>query len=1297
MNRTLPIALGLLALTLALPAQQALVLQDGAQGGPNARTHGAVIHPDGTTSKGPSFDLGDGRGLLAFPSLVGPGGDRLPPGGLVSSATLELWVEALPSGPAMLELAPITDWTQSGPWHEPEGAHARATGVGVSWASRDARSGVSWIQPGGDAWTGAPFVRLASITSAGAWVSIDVTDTINAWAQGLSNQGFRMSVTPGSDLRLASDDHPDATLRPKLTIAWNGRISPFNHVAALEDRQLTVTAGTSAFVAMPLTDADGQRLTWVTREAPSDGQLQGSGWFTYTPRPGFVGQDRFSVFARDGFAVTALATITVDVQANPGVEAASSVVSGTSVTVSTFPTQQTLTEDDFLVIEEGTSAAFLDTDLMGGSLNLPFGATILNAELTLTLTGSTPGGVVLDCAALADPAGLGRFVEATSPQTATQAGVSWLWRDARAGQEVPWLVPGGETFASTTDSQTPATYAAGETVRFDVTSAIQRRLLAEAGSGWRITARGLGSATFASERHANLAWRPRLSISWRRPGSLGTPQPVALAGADRTVAPGETVVLDGSASYVTNGETPSMQWGVASGPLASPRTSPEGRASFVAPNVVVPTTIRLFLVAAAHGLSDTDEITIRIDPALATSNRAPVAEAGPDQVVREGDFVLLDAGASFDPEGGPLSYQWQQVAGPSVFITPVSRTARAFIVAPIVLGQPVRLHFQVVVDDGFHADHDHVMIEIHPSSNRPPVVVTGPDQTVTSGTWVGLDALRSTDPDPRAQLTFTWVQMAGTPVTLHRHDTPRPYFEAPQVAASEDVVVDVQVSDGLRTSTSSVRITVHPTAPVFRGGAQSLAPYADAISLEEAQHLMRRAGFGASPQNIAAVMAQGLTATVDELLSPVPEPGIDLAAYGFLPAPVGQDRYPETEGNQAARWMLTYQSESAHRNQLREKLAYFWHDLFAASGRVTDDRERHWTLEYLDAFRQDPTPNYRDFCIRITRNSLMLDWLDGHDNRAGAANENYAREFWELFTLGEVHPITGVPSYTEFDVQEASRALTGWRRYDPSNIAGNSYYSRFDSSRHDSGLKTVFGYTGPWDDVDLVDITLSRPEAGEFICYQLFRFFVHEQPTLATVQVLANELRQANWEIASVVRTILRSEAMFSSMARQSHVKTATEFLVGFQRTTGLRIPLDTFTDHLVRLGHAMGDPPSVKGWEEGLFNLGAAAVSARSQAINDFAYSSYLPLASHLDQFVPPADLRTSTALVERVHRLLGVRPLSAAQMHHLIGYLDSEPLGPGLTTRQWFDGDDPTVVDRKLRSLLWLVAIANAEYQLN
>jgi uncharacterized protein (DUF1800 family) len=225
----------------------------------------------------------------------------------------------------------------------------------------------------------------------------------------------------------------------------------------------------------------------------------------------------------------------------------------------------------------------------------------------------------------------------------------------------------------------------------------------------------------------------------------------------------------------------------------------------------------------------------------------------------------------------------------------------------------------------------------------------------------------------------------------------------------------------------------------------------------------------------------------------------------------------------------------------------------------------------------------------MLRDPAMLAWLDGLNSRKAQPNENLAREFLELFALGE-------GNYTEDDIHAVARSLTGWQgeSYDPSRI-------RFDSEEHDEGEKTLLGQTGRWGMEDVVRVTCAESAAAIHVSRRLFRTFVADtiEPPTILLESLAQAMRvDHDVDVARGIELILHSRLFFSAWCRGQRVKSPVEFVVGAIRACERFDPSPDFVEldgWLTRMGQRLFYPPNVAGWPDGLLWLRGPTLLARA------------------------------------------------------------------------------------------------------
>lgn len=341
-------------------------------------------------------------------------------------------------------------------------------------------------------------------------------------------------------------------------------------------------------------------------------------------------------------------------------------------------------------------------------------------------------------------------------------------------------------------------------------------------------------------------------------------------------------------------------------------------------------------------------------------------------------------------------------------------------------------------------------------------------------------------------------------------------------------------------------------------------------SLPKAAHLLRRAAFGGSGAKLDEILKLSPGQAVDSLFDfdPKADPLSDMAER--LEGLMNLDS-PEN----VQRWWIYRMIHSPQPAQ--EKLALFWHNRFATS--FTKVGNATWMAGQIDLFRRMGLGSFRELVIAVGRDPAMLVWLDGRDSKKGRPNENYAREVMELFTLGVGH-------YSENDVQELSRAFTGWK------IQNGKGWR--DPAQFDNGEKEVFGQTGPFDDESAVDLILRQPEAPRFLSKKLLREYVHPDPTEAMIDHYAQALRENNWEIKPVLKAMLASRMFFSDWAYRSKIKSPAELAIGGALAVGGKINVEFVRQSMNRMGQSVIFPPNVKGWDGGEAWINANTVLVR-------------------------------------------------------------------------------------------------------
>ena len=348
-------------------------------------------------------------------------------------------------------------------------------------------------------------------------------------------------------------------------------------------------------------------------------------------------------------------------------------------------------------------------------------------------------------------------------------------------------------------------------------------------------------------------------------------------------------------------------------------------------------------------------------------------------------------------------------------------------------------------------------------------------------------------------------------------------------------------------------------------------------------HLLRRAGFGATREELDAYVAQGYEATVEQLLHPEAAPVMEediLRRYQ-----VDQNSLMLIESAQAY-WL--YRIINTQR-PLEEKMALFWHGLFAtAYGKLNHAKA---VVNQTNTFRRCGLGDFRTLLLELSRDPAMIFWLDNKDNHKDAPNENYGRELLELFSMG-------IGNYTEDDVKACARAFTGW-------TIANADYMSIRASRdsiwphgrldwqfvylpedHDDSEKTFLGHTGPFNGADIIEIICQQPATAWFVASKLYGFFVSDTPNEESIQFLADRFTETNGDIREVMRSLFLADFFVGQEARLARVKSPTELVAGTARLAGsYQYPewgIVNLAMDVSFMGQEILNPPTVEGWHTG-------------------------------------------------------------------------------------------------------------------
>ncbi|MEZ4891963.1 MAG: DUF1800 domain-containing protein [Saprospiraceae bacterium] len=462
----------------------------------------------------------------------------------------------------------------------------------------------------------------------------------------------------------------------------------------------------------------------------------------------------------------------------------------------------------------------------------------------------------------------------------------------------------------------------------------------------------------------------------------------------------------------------------------------------------------------------------------------------------------------------------------------------------------------------------------------------------------------------------------------------------------------------------------------------TLNPYNGPWGYEQAAHLLRRTGFGLKKSEVDALMAMDMDSAVDQVLAvPANLPSPPLNNYNnpdFTDpnVPLGQTwvNQPfeqDAEFYRVESWRGWWLDRMINQSfSIQERLTLFWHNHFATETQIVP-----WgrsCYEYNQILRENAMGNFKDFVKSVTKEGMMLVYLNGYLNKAGAPDENYARELQELFTIGK----EGGQPFTEDDVVAAARVLTGWRINFPTN--NDTYHFPTEHDFNDKQFSAFYNNTVIQGSIDgdaeldaLLDMIFQRPEVAVFICRKLYRWFVYYDITPDTeanvIQPLADIFRNNNYEIKPVLEALLKSEHFFEAAQTGCFIKTPVDISIGAMRTYNLTIPASTPWDQLImqyylslylsNMSMLPGDPPNVAGWQAfrqtpQYYRIWINGDTLKNRnSFTDILTASFIAsendtlsidLLAFAAQFDHPED---PVALIDDMMKLLLPQPISAAK----------------------------------------------------
>jgi uncharacterized protein (DUF1800 family) len=460
------------------------------------------------------------------------------------------------------------------------------------------------------------------------------------------------------------------------------------------------------------------------------------------------------------------------------------------------------------------------------------------------------------------------------------------------------------------------------------------------------------------------------------------------------------------------------------------------------------------------------------------------------------------------------------------------------------------------------------------------------------------------------------------------------------------------------------------------------APSAPALTdLELMAHLYRRAGFGATPDELQRALAQGYEATVEEIVNTEAQPPLD----DYL---IHRYYVDVQEGRQinSSQYGWVYRMINTRR-PLEEKMTLFWHGLFATAYFKAEKGKT--MVNQIHMLRKHCLGDLRTLLIELSKDPAMIHWLDNQYNTNEVHNENYGRELLELFSMGR-------GNYTEDDVKNCARAFTGWGL--KRTIPGFYPYSHFDlefefyPDKHDDGEKVLLGERGNFDGPDAIDVILRQPATATFIAKRLYQFFVSDTPDPDAIAELAAALRASGYDIRSAMRTLFLSDYFRSPDVFCARVKYPVELVVGVVRLAGdFTYPEYDITPLALAcryMGQDLMNPPSVEGWHTGKEWIDTGNLVERINFASGHIGDANKPGVRRIIERLREQGPLSPEELVDQCVEMVGPVAFKDGTYESLVGFIAQDRVPR-------FDGSDDEADERRIVRLLQLI-VSTREYQM-
>ncbi|MEX0332346.1 MAG: DUF1800 family protein [Puniceicoccaceae bacterium] len=373
-------------------------------------------------------------------------------------------------------------------------------------------------------------------------------------------------------------------------------------------------------------------------------------------------------------------------------------------------------------------------------------------------------------------------------------------------------------------------------------------------------------------------------------------------------------------------------------------------------------------------------------------------------------------------------------------------------------------------------------------------------------------------------------------------------------------------------------------------------------TVETARHLAIRLGFSLNPALVKQVYEWGPEGSLGKLLGKI-EPFTDRGEVTEMRTSIGA-RYKELQGSspqekREMRQELQWENRQTYAqygldwyafarepgNSAQEKLVLFFQDVWVVA--FAGVRRTPTLMEYQERIRRNLGKTYPEMCRDLAVSPAMMRYLNLNQSRKGSPNENFARELLELFCLGE-------GNYTEQDIKEAARAMTGWTVNQMDEV-------RFIRQRHDTTPKTIFGETGAFELDDVIELVFKQPAAAEFLPNELARYYLTEDGLGSRMlKPLAEAWRASGYSLPYLVMTFFRSRVFYEPGFRGNMIKSPVQYYLGLLQDLDLDVfPSPRRTNNILRtMGQPFYNPPNVRGWVGGRNWINSATLAARRQFV---------------------------------------------------------------------------------------------------